>query len=87
LLLPVLTGAGKDENTGIRFGEPALAFRRGNAALVKLEVGSLATGERTMLSGCELGNGAYCVVEHFVDGTRGVSHRDRRGAGEIAGAG
>jgi hypothetical protein len=27
-----------------------------------------------MLRGCELGNGAYSVVRHGGDGTRGVSH-------------
>ncbi len=39
---------------------------------VEIQVGSLATGERSMLRGCKLGNGAYGVVRHGGDHMHGV---------------
>jgi hypothetical protein len=44
-----------------------------------MQFGSLATGERTMLRGCELGNGAYSVVEHVADDTKRVSPHELSG--------
>ena len=59
-----------------------MTLRRSDPTAIEVQFGSLATGERTMLRGCELGNGAYSVVEHGVDHTNWVSQpevgRDRR---------
>jgi hypothetical protein len=44
--------------------EPTMTLRGCHTAAIEPQFGSLATGERTMLRGCELGNGAYSVVEH-----------------------
>ena len=77
---PTVAAAGHDEHAGVRLVEPAEPDRGGDTAAVEVQFGSLATGERTMLRGCELGNGAYCVVRHASDDTDGVSERVRRQA-------
>jgi hypothetical protein len=76
--MPAVVASREHEHARIRLAEPPQPFGGGDAATVEVEFGSLATGERTMLRGCKLGNGAYSVVEHVRDGTRGVSHRRRR---------
>jgi hypothetical protein len=57
-----------------------MTLRGSHTAAIEVQFGSLATGERTMLRGCELGNGAYSVVEHFADDTKGVLHRRADGS-------
>jgi hypothetical protein len=55
---------GQCEHARVRLLEPAVPLGGSDAAAIEVEFGSLATGERTMLRGCKLGNGAYSVVEH-----------------------
>jgi hypothetical protein len=71
-LMPRIDATGHHDHTRVGLGEPALALGGRNAAAVEVQFGSLATGERTMLRGCELGNGAYSVVRHGTDHTQGV---------------
>ena len=64
--------AGHDEHARVRLVEPAQPDRGGDAAAVEVQFGSLAAGQRTMLRGCKLGNGAYSVVRHDAEHTERV---------------
>jgi len=75
LLVPTARGSGDDEDAWVRLGDPSTSERVGGASSVELEGGSLAPCERSVLRGCELGNGAYGVVEHAMDRMQGVSRR------------
>ena len=70
---PRLAAAGHYQDSGVRLIEPAEPDRGGDAAAIEVQCGSLATGERSVLRGCKLGNGAYCVVRHGSDHMDGVS--------------
>ena len=74
-------------NRAIRTCSPSAALdadlgdvaRRESVELVKtikVQFGSLAAGEHSMLRGCKLGNGAYGVVQHVADGTQGCHGLD-----------
>ena len=90
LLVPTARGSGDDEDPWVGLGDPSTSERVGEASTVEVEGGSLATCERSVLRGCELGNGANGVVEHAMDRTQGVSRRRaeidvvrRRHCGEV----
>jgi hypothetical protein len=70
--VPRRLATGHHDHAGVGLDEPALALGRGDAGPVEVQFGSLDSGERTMLRGGELGNGAYSVVRHAGDHTQGV---------------
>ncbi len=76
-LVPRRRSAGEHEDARHGLLEPALPFGGEHSAVIEVDGGSLGPGERPMLRGCELGNGAHCVVRHGPDRTEGVSQARR----------
>jgi hypothetical protein len=63
-LLPREATVGEEQDAGQRLGEPAVALGRGDASVIEVQFGGLASRDRTVLRGRELGNRTTCGVGH-----------------------